>query len=154
MNISYYVMKGRFDGRTGYGKAKRYLRLYLDVFDKKEPIGDLYSKAVAEYLERYIKTENCFMYTLIEKDAIVGFPTACEIPGILSRNIKIDTVAIAPEYQNKGYGTVMMNKFFNLFENAVFSLEAKRNSISYKLYTKVGFKEVNGCLSMCKYDSK
>lgn len=54
-------MKGRFDGRTGYGKAKRYLRLYLDVFDKKEPIGDLYSKAVAEYLERFIKTENCFM---------------------------------------------------------------------------------------------
>lgn len=48
----------------------------------------------------------------------------------------------------------MMNKFFNLFENAVFSLETKRNSISYKLYSKVGFKEVNGCLSMCKYDSK
>lgn len=154
MNISYYVMKGRFDGRTCYGKAKRYLRLYLDVFDKKEPIGDLYSKAVAEYLERFIKTENCFMYTLIEKDVILGLLTACEIPGILSRNIKIDTVAIAPEYQNKGYGTVMMNEFFKLFENAVFSLETKRNSISYKLYTKVGFKEVNGCLSMCKYDSK
>lgn len=114
----------------------------------------MYSKAVAEYLERFIKTENCFMHTLIEKDVILGFLTACEIPGILSRNIKIDTVAIAPEYQNKGYGTVMMNEFFKLFENAVFSLEAKRNSISYKLYTKVGFKEVNGCSSMCKYDSK
>ena len=92
----------------------------------------MYSKAVAEYLERFIKTENCFMYTLIEKDVILGLLTACEIPGILSRNIKIDTVAIAPEYQNKGY--------------AVFSLETKRNSISYKLYSKVGFKEVNGCL--------
>lgn len=128
--------------------------IYLDAFDKKGPIGDLYSKAVAEYLERFTKTENCFMYTLIEKDVIVGFLTACEIPGILSRNIKIDTVAIAPEYQNKGYGTVMMNEFFNMFENAVFSLETIRNSISYKLYSKVGFKEVNGCLSMCKYDSK
>ena len=94
--------------------------IYLYAFDKKGPIGDLYSEAVAEYLERFIKTENCFMYTLIEKDVIVGFLTACEIPGILSRNIKIDTVAIAPEYQNKGYGTVMMNEFFNLFENAVF----------------------------------
>lgn len=120
--------------------------IYLDAFDKKGSTGDLYCEAVAEYLEWFTKTENCFMYTLIEKDVIVGFLTACEIPGILSRNIKIDTVAIAPEYQNKGYGTVMMNKFFNLFENAVFSLEAKRNSISYKLYTKVGFKEVNGCL--------
>lgn len=120
--------------------------IYIDAFDKKGSTGDLYCEAVAEYLERFTKTENCFMYTLIEKDVIVGFLTACEIPGILSRNIKIDTVAIAPEYQNKGYGTVMMNKFFNLFENAVFSLEAKRNSISYKLYTKVGFKEVNGCL--------
>lgn len=48
----------------------------------------------------------------------------------------------------------MMNKFFNLFENAVFSLETKRNSISYNLYSKVGFKEVNGCLSMCKYYGK
>lgn len=109
--------------------------IYLDAFDKKGPIGDLYSKAVAEYLERFIKTENCFMYTLIEKDVIVGFLTACEIPGILSRNIKIDTVAIAPEYQNKGYGTVMMNEFFNLFENAVFSLETKRNSISYLYFS-------------------
>lgn len=54
--------------------------IYLDAFDKKGPIGDLYSEAVAEYLERFIKTENCFMYTLIEKDAIVGFLTACEIP--------------------------------------------------------------------------
>lgn len=97
-----------------------FTHIYLDAFDKKGPIGDLYSEAVAEYLERFIKTENCFMYTLIEKDVIVGFLTACEIPGILSRNIKIDTVAIAPEYQNKGYGTVMMNEFFNLFENAVF----------------------------------
>ena len=128
--------------------------IYLDAFDKKGPIGDLYSEAVAEYLERFIKTENCFMYTLIEKDVIVGFLTACEIPGILSRNIKNYTVAIAPEYQNKGYGTVMMNEFFNLFENAVFSLETKRNSVSYKLYSKVGFKEVNGCLSMCKYYGK
>ena len=34
--------------------------IYLDAFDKKGPIGDLYSKAVAEYLERFIKTENCF----------------------------------------------------------------------------------------------
>lgn len=120
--------------------------IYLDAFDKKRPIGDLYSEAVAEYLERFIKTENCFMYTLIEKDVIVGFLTACEIPGILSRNIKIDTVAIAHECQNKGHGTVMMNEFFNLFKNAVFSLETKRNSISYNLYSKVGFKEVNGCL--------
>ena len=80
--------------------------IYLDAFDNKGPIGELYSEAVAEYLERFIKTENCFMYTLIEEDAILGFLTACEIPGILSRNIKIDTVAIAPEYQNKGYGIV------------------------------------------------
>ena len=34
--------------------------IYLDAFDKKGPIGDLYSEAVAEYLERFIKTENCF----------------------------------------------------------------------------------------------
>lgn len=94
--------------------------IYLDAFGKKGPIGDLYSEAVAEYLERFIKTENCFMYTLIEKDVILGFLTACEIPGILSRNIKIDTVAIAPEYQNNGYETVMMNKFFNLFEMPCF----------------------------------
>ena len=34
--------------------------IYLDAFDKKGPIGELYSEAVAEYLERFIKTENCF----------------------------------------------------------------------------------------------
>lgn len=123
-------------------------------FRQKRTDQRFVQRSGAEYLERFTKTENCFMYMLIEKDVILGLLTACEIPGILSRNIKIDTVAIAPEYQNKGYGTVMMNEFFKLFENAVFSLETKRNSISYKLYSKVGFKEVNGCLSMCKYDSK
>lgn len=35
--------------------------IYLDDFDKKGPLGDLCSKAVAEYLERFTKTENCFM---------------------------------------------------------------------------------------------
>lgn len=94
--------------------------IYLDAFGKKGPIGDLCSKVVAEYLERFTKTENYFMYTLIEKDVIPGFLTACEIPGILSRNIKIDTVAGAPEYQNKCYETVMMNEFFNLFEMPCF----------------------------------
>ena len=74
----------------------------------------MYSKAVAEYLERFTKTENCFMYTLIEKDGILGFLTACEIPGILSRNIKIDTVAIAPEYQNKVYETVSTEETVSL----------------------------------------
>ena len=34
--------------------------IYLDAFDKKVAIRDLYSEAVAEYLERFIKTENCF----------------------------------------------------------------------------------------------
>lgn len=56
--------------------------IYLDAFDKKGPIGDLYSEADAEYLERFTKTENCFMYTLIEKDVILGLLTACDIPGI------------------------------------------------------------------------
>ena len=39
----------------------------LTLSTKKGPIRDLYCEAVAEYLERFIKTENCFMYTLIEK---------------------------------------------------------------------------------------
>ena len=34
--------------------------IYLDAFNKKGPIRDLYCEAVAEYLERFIKTENCF----------------------------------------------------------------------------------------------
>ena len=77
-----------------------------------------------------------------------------EGPSVLKKKGMYYLIYSANHYQNKGYGTVMMNEFFNLFENAVFSLETKRNSISYKLYSKVGFKEVNGCLSMCKYDSK
>ena len=32
--------------------------IYLDAFGKKGPIGDLCSKVVAEYLERFTKTEN------------------------------------------------------------------------------------------------
>ena len=94
------------------------------------------------------------MLTLDTKSYVADISFGAETNTDDTEGEAIRTVAIAPEYQNKGYGTVMMNEFFNLFENAVFSLETKRNSISYKLYSKVGFKEVNGCLSMCKYDSK
>ena len=72
------------------------------------------------------------MYTLIEKDVILGFLTACEIPGILSRNIKIDTVAIAPEYQNKGYGIVPQIYFWRI----CFRLSAflNRTVFSFAIY--------------------
>ena len=126
-------------------QKKCFKPIYEKYYDETSPCKESFAKFVSR------TTKSSFqMYWIIDNSTKIGqiwIATKNDI-AILAR------LFVLPKYQNKGYGTVMMNKFFNLFENAVFSLETKRNSISYKLYTKVGFKEVNGCLSMCKYDSK
>ena len=126
-------------------QKKCFKPIYKKYYDETSPCKESFAKFVSR------TTKSSFqMYWIIDNSTKVGqiwIATKNDI-AILAR------LFVLPKYQNKGYGTVMMNEFFKLFENAVFSLEAKRNSISYKLYTKVGFKEVNGCLSMCKYDSK
>ena len=118
-------------------QKKCFKPIYEKYYDETSPCKESFAKFVSR-----TKKSSFQMYWIIHNSTKVGqiWIATKNDTAILAR------LFVLPKYQNKGYGTVMMNKFFNLFENAVFSLETKRNSISYKLYSKVGFKEVNGCL--------
>ena len=102
-------------------------------------MADYYREWTPKYFERFITSEYCMAYVLAEADTVIGMITAIVIPGIGDDSIHIDTVAILPEYQNKGYGTQMLNEFIKCSCGTLFSLSTTQSGNGYKLYTKAGF---------------
>jgi len=113
--------------------------VYIKAFSKDREVADYYRKLTPIYFERYITSEYCLAYVLAEANTIIGMITAIIIPGICDDSIHIDVVAITPEYQNKGYGTQMLNEFIKCTGGKLYSLITKRNCDGYKLYKKAGF---------------
>ena len=84
-------------------------------------------------------------YALCLKDdtKIVGFITAWDILSPdLGDSIYVDTIAVAPECQKKGYGTTMINEFVRtISKDKIIVLNTKKNLPAYDLYKKLGFVE-------------
>lgn len=102
-------------------------------------MADYYREWIPKYFERFITSEYCMAYVLAEADTVIGMITAIVIPGIGDDCIHIDMVAIVPEYQNKGYGTQMLNEFIQCSGGTLFLLSTTQSINGYKLYTKAGF---------------
>ena len=78
-----------------------------------------------------------------DDDVIVGFITAWDIPCISeNKAIHIDTIAVDPEFQKKGYGTKLIEYFISTVskENLV-TLDTKKSIPAFSLYKKLGFIE-------------
>lgn len=80
-------------------------------------------------------------YVLTDGDSIIGIITAIIVPSIGMNSISIDTVAISPAYQHKGYGKQMFSEFFEKTRGSFYSLNAQRSGAGYRLYDKVGFSD-------------
>lgn len=80
-------------------------------------------------------------YVLTDGNSIIGIITAIIVPSIGMNSINIDTVAISPAYQHKGYGTQMFSDFFEKTRSSFYSLNAQRSGTGYRLYDKVGFSD-------------
>lgn len=80
-------------------------------------------------------------YVLAEGETIIGIITAIFVPSIGMNSISVDTVAVSPAYQHKGYGTQMFRRFFEKTHGSFYSLNAQRSKNGYKLYEKVGFSD-------------
>lgn len=117
--------------------------LYLDAFNHRERFEEVFRADLPTYFVQYIEKDYCMAYVLEENDTIIGIVTAIIVPGIGLETIQIDTVAISPAYQHKGYGTQMLNKFFEKTQGTFYSISAKRTGIGYKLYHKVGFSDAD-----------
>lgn len=121
---------------------KKCTEIYMSAFPKEGKLADCFRDWLPEYYEKYIGSEERMAYVLAEADTIIGLITAIVIPGIGNDSIHIDTVAIAADYQNKGYGTQMLNEFIKCSGGSLFSLSTTRGGNGYKLYNKAGFEDI------------
>lgn len=119
--------------------------LYLDAFNHRERFEEEFRADLPTYFVQYIEKDYCMAYVLEENDKIIGIVTAITVPGIGMETIFIDTVAISPAYQHKGYGTKMLNEFFEKTQGKFYSISAVRSDIGYKLYHRVGFSDATDC---------
>ena len=115
--------------------------IYMSAFSKEGKLAERFRDWLPKYYEKYIGSEERMAYVLTESDTIIGLITAFVVAGVGIDCVHIDTVAIAADYQHKGYGTQMLNEFIKRSGGAMFSLNAKRNGNGYKLYDKIGFSD-------------
>lgn len=86
--------------------------LYLGAFHHDGKMGEYFRANLPLYFKQYIESDYCMAYVLTDGDSIIGIITAIIVPSIGMNSISIDTVAISPAYQRKGYGTQMFSEFF------------------------------------------
>ncbi|MCL2721628.1 MAG: GNAT family N-acetyltransferase [Treponema sp.] len=83
--------------------------------------------------------ENCIMLKLVENNKIAGSIRAYE----KDNRVYIGKLIVHPDFQNKGYGSKLLNEIETYFECKTFELFT--SSISEKnlyLYKKNGYKEI------------
>ena len=132
------------NGRITADEKRQYrggTELYLGAFHHDGKMGEYFRANLPLYFKKYIESDYCMAYVLTDGDSIIGIITAIIVPSIGMNSISIDTVAISPAYQHKGYGTQMFSEFFEKTRGSFYSLNAQRSGNGYRLYDKVGFSD-------------
>jgi ribosomal protein S18 acetylase RimI-like enzyme len=96
------------------------------------------------YFSRFIDDHDKYAFCIIADGQTVGYLTALEIPSFDVRlTIYIDSLAVAPAYQKRGYGSDALKQFFELFpKETAFRLQTMKDKPAYKMYEKIGFMDV------------
>lgn len=115
--------------------------LYLGAFHHDGKMGEYFRENLPLYFKKYIESDYCMAYVLTDGDSIIGIITAIIVPSIGMNSISVDTVAISPVYQHKGYGKQMFSEFFEKTRGSFYSLNTQRGGTGYRLYDKVGFSD-------------
>lgn len=79
---------------------------------------------------------NKLFFVAEENKKIVGYVIAD-----YERNLVV-SIAVHPEYRNKGYGKKLMNYVLKLMKGEVFLQVRKSNKIAISFYQKIGFKKI------------
>ncbi|MGN0617823.1 MAG: GNAT family N-acetyltransferase [Ruminiclostridium sp.] len=97
------------------------------------------------YFSKYIFDEDKYAYGIRYKGEIVGLLTGVQLPALLCKySIYLDCVAVLPEFQGRGFGTKMLNNFFeSVSGEAVVGLNTYRDSKQYQFYKRLRFKGDN-----------
>ena len=125
------------------------IELYISAFNTIDTLHEMYRRALPRYFRKFISDKNAYAYVLCENDTVIGILTAIQIPNLLEEySIHIDTVAIAPEFQHRGFGREMLTRFIASNNRSTITITATRKSNGYQLYDKVGFYDVSDCAYM------
>lgn len=118
-------------------------RIYFAAFQKPDATKQFYN--TDRYFGRYIADPDKYAYGIRYKGQLIGILTALQLPAFYNAyTIYVDVVAITPEYQHKGFGSMMMQSFFeSVAGDAAVGLNTYRNSAPYQFYKKLHFIDDN-----------
>ncbi|HEC88353.1 MAG TPA: ribosomal-protein-alanine N-acetyltransferase [Thermoplasmata archaeon] len=108
---------------------------------KREDLEDVYEIERVSFPYPYPKIifydyiEKLF-FVAEEKEKIIGYVIADD-----ERSL-IVSIAVHPEYRNKGYGKKLMEHVLKLMKGKVFLQVRKSNKSAISFYHKMGFKEI------------
>lgn len=99
----------------------------------------------SDYFSSFIDDTDKYAYCFIYEDKVVGYLTALEIPAIMGdKPIFIDSLAVDPEYQQKGIGTSCLKEFIGMFpESCSKRLLTEKKRPAYEFYKKIGFQDID-----------
>lgn len=97
------------------------------------------------YFSRFIEDKDKYAFCIIGNGQTVGFIAALEIPSVNDAyTLYIDNFAVAPEYQQHGYGSEAMRQFLDMFPKSTTKrLQTTKDRPAYKMYEKLGFADVD-----------
>ena len=108
-----------------------YSSKFIDCFDFKR------------YFSRFIEDYDKYAFCIICDNQLVGYITALEFPNFFDEKIVyIDSIAVAPEFQKKGYGKEALKQFKDLFPETTIKLQTTKDRPAYKMYQQLGFIDV------------
>lgn len=139
--------------KIGKDDIKQCIDIYFAAFDNilygssiNDILHDFQSRRTS-FLEQYflecIDREDRYAFCIKDGADIVGIIIAWDRPSPEPGEIiYVDTIAVAPEHQRKGYGTALINEFIRTVSGEkLLILNTKKNIPAYELYKKLGFYE-------------
>ena len=117
--------------------------VYFSAFKIREIVREFYRTDY--YFIKYISDEEKYAYGIRYNGKIVGFLTGVQLPAFTCKyTIYLDNVAVLPEFQGKGFGTKMLNSFFeSVSGEAVVGLNTYKDSNQYRFYKSLRFRDNN-----------
>lgn len=158
----YYKMIGEFTmielAEIKKEDIPRCVEIYIAAFGYDEILTKIDNIAVSDtelsgslkkhydfeaYFSKCMEYDDKYALCLKDDGKTVGFITAWDMLSVESENaIYIDAIAVAPECQKKGYGTIIIEEFIRaVSKEKLVVLNTEKNLPAYALYKKLGFVE-------------
>ena len=127
--------------------------VFIQAFNRA-PWDDKWTSKTAQiYLQELVDNRRFLGYTLWDNDLLIGAAFCHMRYNWRGDDITIDVMYISPDYQNKGYGQLLMNSiklFAKKNSYACIILSTSENTPAFFFYKKTGFTQFGNSVTMYK----